>query len=102
MELVIQHGVTQSTLQGSHQWREEHEEIVMALDSLQPICERYTLAPIELEIPNTKLLPSVVQPPVLELKSLPEHLKYVYLGDNETLPVIIASGLPSVQEDKLI
>ena len=68
----------------------------MALNSLQPIPERFILAPIELEFSNTKLLPSVVQPPVLELKSLPEHLKYVYLGDHETLPVIIANGLLSV------
>ena len=29
--------------------------------------------------------------PFLELKALPEHLKYAYLGGKETLPVIIAS-----------
>ena len=67
LESVIQHGVIQSTLQGDYQWSEELEETVMALNSLQLIPERYTLAPFELEIPNTKLLPSVVQPPVLEL-----------------------------------
>ena len=31
--------------------------------------------------------------PSLELKDLPEHLKYVYLGKREILPVIIASHL---------
>ena len=31
--------------------------------------------------------------PSLELKVLPEHLKYAYLGGRETLPVIIASHL---------
>ena len=31
--------------------------------------------------------------PSLELKALPEHLKYAYLGGRETLPVIIASHL---------
>jgi len=31
--------------------------------------------------------------PSLELKALPEHLKYAYLGRRETLPVIIASHL---------
>jgi len=31
--------------------------------------------------------------PSLELKTLPEHLKYAYLGGKETLPVIIASHL---------
>ena len=29
--------------------------------------------------------------PSLELKALPKHLKYAYLGGRETLPVIIAS-----------
>ena len=29
----------------------------------------------------------------LELKTLPAHLKYVYLGEQETFPVIIASHL---------
>ncbi|XP_052880446.1 uncharacterized protein LOC128286784 [Gossypium arboreum] len=33
-----------------------------------------------LSLSNTKLLPSVVQAPYLELKSLPEHLKYAFLG----------------------
>ena len=33
--------------------------------------------------------------PSLELKALPEHLKYAYLGGRETLPIIIASHLTS-------
>nr|XP_027123172.1 uncharacterized protein LOC113739942 [Coffea arabica] len=40
--------------------------------------------------------------PVLELKPLPKHLKYVYLGEGETLPVIISAGLSKVQEEKLL
>ncbi|KAK8662646.1 hypothetical protein V6N13_024537 [Hibiscus sabdariffa] len=36
--------------------------------------------------------------PVLELKPLPSHLKYVYLGANDTLPVIISSQLSANQE----
>ncbi|KAK4389867.1 hypothetical protein Sango_2323700 [Sesamum angolense] len=42
---------------------------------------------------HTKLLPSVLQAPKLELKPLPEHLKYIYLGNEETLSVIISSKL---------
>ena len=38
----------------------------------------------------------------LELKALPEHLKYAYLGGRETLPVIIASYLTEQQEDSLM
>ena len=33
-------------------------------------------------------LPSTIQPPSLELKPLPEHLKYAYLDDAQKLPVI--------------
>ena len=43
-----------------------------------------------------------MQPPSLELKPLPEHLKYVYLGENKTFPVIITSSLNQVQEERLI
>ncbi|XP_071929727.1 uncharacterized protein [Coffea arabica] len=58
---------------------------------------------LELETtPQVEVLPSVVQAPVLELKPLPEHLRYAYLGDNETLPVIISSALSKIQEEKLI
>ncbi|CAN6586224.1 unnamed protein product [Malus baccata var. baccata] len=43
-----------------------------------------------------------LEAPVLELKSLPDHLKYVFLGDNETLPVIVSSSLTTIEEEKLI
>ena len=36
------------------------------------------------------------------MKELPKHLKYTYLGDHDTLPVIIASDLIAVQEEKLL
>jgi len=39
--------------------------------------------------------------PSLELKGLPAHLKYVYLGEQETFPVIIASRLNDGQEENL-
>jgi hypothetical protein len=32
----------------------------------------------------------------LELKPLPNNLKYVFINDNNTLPIIIAKGLPNV------
>ncbi|XP_070668972.1 uncharacterized protein [Malus domestica] len=40
--------------------------------------------------------------PTLELKPLPDHLKYVFLGDDETLPVIVSSSLMAHEEEKLI
>ena len=43
------------------------------------------------ESPPTK--PSIEEDPKLELKALPPHLRYVFLGKDETLQVIIASEL---------
>ncbi|XP_071909834.1 uncharacterized protein [Coffea arabica] len=63
-----------------------------------------TVGSDELEVVLTKHLELETTPetPVLEWKSLPEHLKYAYLGDNETLPVIISDSLSKTQEEKLI
>src|SRR3954467_118352 len=47
-------------------------------------------------------LPSIIQPPSLELKELPGNLKYAYLEHNEKLPVIISSNLDLNQEDRLL
>src|SRR3954471_8118215 len=51
---------------------------------------------------TSKLLPSIIEAPKLELKPLPEHLKYIFLGDAETLPVIIAADLSDEEEGKLM
>jgi len=51
---------------------------------------------------QTKMLPSHISPLKLELKPLPRKLKYAYLEDDETLPVIISYALTSEKEDKLI
>ena len=42
---------------------------------------------------SSPLKPSIEVPPILELKPLPPHLKYAYLGNSTTLPVIISSHL---------
>ncbi|XP_062075563.1 uncharacterized protein LOC133779641 [Humulus lupulus] len=47
-------------------------------------------------------LPSILKPPVLELKVLPDHLRYAYLREKETLPVIVSSFLSEVEEEKLL
>ena len=48
------------------------------------------LPPIE-----ERALPSEERPPKLELKPLPSHLRYAFLGGEETFPVIISSSLES-------
>lgn len=45
------------------------------------------------EATHTRLLPSIMQPPKLELKPLHDHLKYAYLEKDMQLPVIIAQKL---------
>ncbi|KAM0964170.1 hypothetical protein ACFX2A_023561 [Malus domestica] len=79
----------------------EEAEIVAALESL-PQYHGKPSNPISISVSTNKLLPSVTQAPVLELKPLPDHLKYAFLGDNETLPVIVSSSLTAIEEEKLI
>ncbi|KAM2141409.1 hypothetical protein ACFX1Q_007687 [Malus domestica] len=80
---------------------EEEAKIVAALESL-PQHHGKPSNPISIPVSTNKMLPSVIQAPVLELKPLPDHLKYVFLGDNETLPVIVSSSLTPLEEEKLI
>ncbi|XP_052725969.1 uncharacterized protein LOC128194417 [Vigna angularis] len=47
-------------------------------------------------------LESDLQAPTLELKQLPDNLKYVYLEDDEKKPVIISTFLDSIQEENLL
>ena len=66
-------------------------EAALALQALQivPQCNVF----VDLVLSHKKFLPSILQAPKLELKPLPDNLKYVFIGDNNTLPVIIAKGL---------
>ena len=75
-------------------------EAALALQALQTIPHRNVF--VDLVLSHKKLLLSILQAPELELKPLPDNLKYVFIGDNNTLPVIIAKGLSSAQEEKLV
>jgi len=95
----------------------EHEEI-MEIDTESDFdleCENFNLDQIidsavdwasspSVPDPKTKIpiIPSNESIPSLELKALPQHLKYTYLGERETVPVIIASHLTGKQEESLI
>ncbi|KAM2893488.1 hypothetical protein FF1_008841 [Malus domestica] len=80
------------------------EELVEMVAALKSNPRHIGKSPNLISIPNStnKLLHSVIQPPSLELKPLPSHLKYVFLGEQETLPVIISSSLTAQEEDKLV
>nr|XP_027118586.1 uncharacterized protein LOC113735799 [Coffea arabica] len=84
------------------EWSEDLKCAIGALHSLPTSTKRYEISPIFILEPHQRVLPSVVQAPVLEMKPLPKHLKYTYLDDNETLPVIISAALLDTQKEKLI
>ncbi|XP_016667574.1 uncharacterized protein [Gossypium hirsutum] len=46
--------------------------------------------------------PFVKESPIPELKPLPQHLKYAYLGNNSIFPIIISTELTLDQEDRLL
>ncbi|KAM6550719.1 hypothetical protein CsatB_000527 [Cannabis sativa] len=77
----------------------EAYEYALWLDSYGPLNRKYYE---ELGVIPTRPTPSTEKPPQLELKVLPEHLRYEYLGENKTLAVIVASSLSSVETDKLL
>ena len=72
----------------------EHSEVLEA-NGWAPKFE--PLPPIE-----DRVLPLEERPPKLELKPLPSHLKYAFLGVEVTFPVIISSSLELDQEHKLL
>ena len=72
----------------------EHSE-VMETNGWTPRFEE--LPPIE-----KRVLPSKEKPPKLEFKPLLSHLKYSFLGSEETFPVIISSFINLDQETKLL
>jgi hypothetical protein len=76
------------------------QESALALQALQTI--PYGNVFIDLVLSHKKLLPSILQAPELELKPLPDNLKYVFIGDNNTLLVTIAKVLTSTQEERLV
>ncbi|KAM1873215.1 hypothetical protein ACFX13_007074 [Malus domestica] len=80
---------------------EEIIEVVAALESSPKLDGKYTTRE-SIPISTNKLLPSIIQAPILELKPLPSHLKYIFLGENETLPAIISSSLTAQEEEKLV
>ena len=75
------------------------KEYVKWMDSFQPNRRNY-YEPLG-EITQT-LVSSFEQPPKMEQNPLSNHLRYAYLGDASTLPVIISASLIAAEEDKLL
>ena len=83
----------------SENMSEEAEEYVKWLDSFGPNRRKYFES---LGEGAKTLMPSVEQPPKMEQKPLPSHLKYAYLGVASTLLVIISASLIELEEEKLL
>ena len=78
---------------------EEAVEYVNWMNSFKPNGRKYYEPLGE----NTQTpLPSSKQPPKVEQNPLPCHLRYAYLGEACTLPVIISASLTASEEDKLL
>ncbi|XP_070005513.1 uncharacterized protein [Nicotiana sylvestris] len=84
----------------------EDEGLVEYVNALQGMGS-YTYEPRKLSLdlenrktPTTK--PSIEESPILELKPLPSHLRYEFLGPCSTLPAILSSCLTNVQVDVAI
>ncbi|XP_075098870.1 uncharacterized protein LOC142175775 [Nicotiana tabacum] len=81
---------------------EEVEEMLQNLDaSCEYIRERSQFEPLDRPI-GLPPKPSVEEAKTLELKPLPSHLHYTYLGSSNTLPVIVSSYLSKLQKEKLL
>lgn len=81
---------------------QELKEMVAFHDTSPWIKPSYNLFYLSLPLTNEKILPSIMQAPTLELKPFWKLLKYVYLGKRNTFPIIIASKLMAIKEEKLI
>ena len=60
---------------------------------------------LELDVKHSKsppAKPSLEEAPKLDLKVLPPHLRYIFLGTDDTLPIIIASNLNVNQLEYLL
>lgn len=78
----------------------------MLLDNPQHL-KLYTYAPkkFDLDLKNRttpSALLSIEKPLVLELKALPSHLCYVFLGANNTLLMIIVADLVETEVETLL
>ena len=81
---------------------EEYESLVAALDrdDIRFKPKKYELDMKNHESPPAK--PSIEEAPKLELKALPPHLRYEFLGKGDTLLVIIASDLNEQKVKSLV
>ncbi|XP_055806960.1 uncharacterized protein LOC129875727 [Solanum dulcamara] len=72
-------------------------EIVMMGQDIEEDMEAKELASVLYMQNGPSPKPSLEEAPNLELKQLPAHLRYAFLGVNNTLPIIVSSTLSEIQ-----
>ncbi|XP_070024965.1 uncharacterized protein [Nicotiana sylvestris] len=85
------------------EYMEGYMESVNALEGLGSYT--YTPTKLSLDLENRATppaKPSIIEPPQLELKPLSPHLRYKFLGSNDTLPIIVSSLLNDVQVEQFL
>ena len=75
------------------------QEYVKWMDSFGPNRRKYFES---LGASLSRLTPSIEKPPIVEERQLLNHLRYAYLGEESTLPVIISSSLFDMEEEKFL
>ncbi|CAM8999637.1 unnamed protein product [Rhodiola kirilowii] len=93
--------LTRNGAESSYELAKGVHEALAHLMISEPLTLGYEVNEVKLFKSNT-FLPSILQAPEVELKPLPGHLKYTFLGENNTLPVIIKNGLEADQERRLV
>lgn len=76
------------------------ERSLQQVTSLSNVLGR--LEPMEVKMDAETSKEKMQQTTTPELKQLPQHLRYAFLGDSYTFPVIIAASLTSEEEEKLL
>lgn len=76
------------------------------LNTLQGMASHtYSPKKLVLDLKNRPSPPvelSIEEPPVLELKKLSDHMRYIFLGESYTLPKIVAADLNIEQVQSLV
>ncbi|XP_073294455.1 uncharacterized protein [Primulina huaijiensis] len=80
----------------------EIEEHLHYLEAGRPISKTVNSRIGELGHVPKPLKSSIEEAPLLEMKPLPSHWKYLFLFDNDKFPVIVSSTLTGTEEEKLL
>ena len=83
---------------------EDHESEVFREErnELEEVFLRQPILKHDLPVEDLGTTPPPKEEPVFDLKPLPDNLKYVYIDDKKTYPVIISSKLSDIEEERLL